>query len=108
LYGLISYAVSQRTGEIGIRMAVGAQPAHVMWLVIREGMTVVAAGLVAGVLGALAATRLLESLLFGLAPSDPMTCAAAIALLGSIALVACVIPARRATRVNPIASLRAE
>jgi predicted permease len=106
IYGVLSYSVTQRTREIGLRMALGAQPANVLSLVVREGMLVAIVGIGAGIAGALALSRLMSTMLFGVAPRDPVTLAAVAAALGAIALAACCIPARRAARVDPIVALR--
>jgi predicted permease len=108
LYGVLSYAVAQRTNELGIRIALGAQSSHVRWLVLRGGLTLVLIGVVTGLLASLAATRTASTLLFGLKPNDPLTIALATLLLIVVALVACWIPARRATRVDPLRALRYE
>jgi ABC-type antimicrobial peptide transport system permease subunit len=108
LYGLISYAVARRTAEMGIRMALGAHPASVVWLVLREGIILVLIGIAAGIPAAFAAARLIEGLLFGVAPTDPATLAGTALLMLSIAAVAAYPPARRASRVDPIAALRHE
>jgi predicted permease len=108
LYGVISYAVTQRTREIGIRVALGARPASVQRAVVLEGARLTAAGLVVGVAGALALSKLLASLLFGVTPRDPATYAAVTTLLGAVALLACWLPARRAARVDPLMAIRAE
>ncbi|HEV2299048.1 MAG TPA: ABC transporter permease [Candidatus Acidoferrales bacterium] len=108
LYGLMAYSVKQRTSEIGIRLALGAQPAHVLGLVIRQGMTLTVAGIIVGVFGALALTRLLSSLLYGVAPTDPVTLVAVSVVLVAASLLACCIPARRAMRVDPMVALRYE
>ncbi|MPZ16644.1 MAG: FtsX-like permease family protein [Luteitalea sp.] len=108
LYGLLSYAVSQRTGEIGVRMALGAAAADVLRLVIGRGMWLVALGISAGVLLALLATRLLVSQLYGVTPTDPATFMIVALILLSVALTACVLPARRAARIDPVRALRAE
>jgi putative ABC transport system permease protein len=108
IYGILAYLVTQRTREIGIRMALGARAADVLRLVLREGMAPVALGGVAGMLAAVLATRALRSMLFGVTPLDPISFAAAPALLATVALLACYLPARRATRVDPLVALREE
>ena len=108
VYGLISYSVAQRRREIGIRVALGASARQVVGPIVREGMTLALAGVVLGALGAFAATRLIESLLFGVAPTDPLTFVAVSGLLLFVAFVASYIPSRRALRVDPLAALRAE
>jgi putative ABC transport system permease protein len=108
LYGVISYSVVQRTHEIGVRMALGAQPVDVLKLVIRQGMTLTLAGLVVGIAAGTFATRVLSDMLFGVAPRDPLTFAGVPVLLLVVAFLACYIPARRATRIDPLTALRAE
>ena len=108
LYGLISYSVSQRTREVGIRMALGAQPRDVMRLVVGEGARLTLMGIAAGVLAASGLTRLMRGLLFGVSAVDPATFAAVTLLLAAVALAACYIPARRAARTSPINALRSE
>jgi putative ABC transport system permease protein len=97
IYGVISQSLASRVREIGVRMALGARPWDVQRLVLREGLTPVAAGLVVGIVGSIAAGRAVESLLFQVRPSDPATIVAVCALLGAVAVIACAIPARRAT-----------
>ncbi|HEV2491409.1 MAG TPA: ABC transporter permease [Candidatus Acidoferrales bacterium] len=108
IYGLMAYVVSQRTHEIGVRMALGAQRRDVLRLFVGDGAKLAFAGIVIGVLGALALTRLMISLLFEVKPTDPVTIAAVAILLGLVALAACYIPARRAMRVDPLVALRYE
>jgi putative ABC transport system permease protein len=108
LYGVISYTVAQRTQEIGIRMAIGAQPVDVFRMVLTQGARLAGAGIATGIAGALVATRLMESFLYGVKPSDPLTFTSVAVLLAAIALAACYIPARRATRVDPLIALRSE
>jgi putative ABC transport system permease protein len=98
----------QRTKEIGIRMALGAVQRDVLALVVRQGFTLAALGLVAGVAGALALTRLMRSLLFSVSATDPAVFFGIVALLAAIALLACYLPARRAARVDPMVALRHE
>jgi putative ABC transport system permease protein len=108
LYGVIAYSVSQRTREIGIRVALGAERKHVLSLVLNEGMLVILAGLAIGLAASLILTRFLGSLLFGVSPTDPLTFAGVAVLLAAVALVACYVPARRAMRVDPMLALRYE
>jgi putative ABC transport system permease protein len=108
LYGLVSYSVSQRTREVGIRIALGAQPRDVIRLVVGEGARLSLIGIAAGVLAALGLTRLMRSLLFGVSAVDPVTFAAVALLLALVAITASYIPARRAVRTSPINALRCE
>jgi predicted permease len=108
LYGVLAYGVRQRVQEIGIRMALGARGADVLWMILGEGMRLTFAGLAFGVAGALALTRLLSGLLFGVPPTDPLTFSSVAALLCGIAFLACWLPARLALRVDPMVALRNE
>ena len=108
LYGVISYAVAQRTREFGLRMALGASPGAIRDAVLRRGVVVAGTGLLIGVPGALALTRLMRGMLYGVGPSDPLTYVAACAVLVAVALLASWVPARRATRIQPTVALTAE
>jgi putative ABC transport system permease protein len=108
IYGVMSYDVARRTSEIGIRMALGARPADVLSAVLAQGAKLTAAGTAAGIAGALALTRYLRTLLYGVSPNDPAVLAAAAALLGVVAMLAVWLPARRATRIDPLQALRSE
>ena len=101
IYGVLAYLVAQRTREIGIRIALGSTPSGVFRLVLREGLRLVGGGLVLGLAGAFALRRALENQIHGVRSADPLVIGIVIAMLGAIALAACVLPARRATRVDP-------
>jgi len=108
LYSVLAYAVSQRTPEIGIRMALGAQPGQVVGLVMRDGLRLVIVGLVTGLAAAAGAARLIETLLFGVRPLDPLVYGAVAAGFTVVAIVACLVPSLRASRIDPLLALRAE
>ena len=108
IYGTLSYTVAQRTHEIGVRMALGAQQTDLVGMVLKHGLTLTAFGLVIGLVGAFAGTRVLTSLLFEITTLDPMTFISVSLVLGTVALLACYIPARRATRIDPMVALRCE
>jgi hypothetical protein len=108
IYGVIGYMATQRTREIGIRMALGAVPAEILRLVLAQGAWLAGLGIAAGVAGALAVTGLLSGLLFGVRPTDPATFAGTALILALVATVASLVPARRATRVDPVEALRSE
>jgi putative ABC transport system permease protein len=108
IFGVMNYSVTLRTREIGIRMALGAQPGRVLMLILRQGLVLTLIGIALGLAGALALTRLMSSLLFGVGATDPETFAAIVLLLAVVSFIACYIPARRATRVDPLIALRYE
>jgi ABC-type antimicrobial peptide transport system permease subunit len=104
----MAYAVTRRTREIGVRIALGATPAKILSLVLKQGARVTAVGVVIGIVGSLLLTRAIRSLLFGLTPTDPLTFAAVALLLIAVALLACWVPARHAAKVDPMVALRYE
>jgi predicted permease len=108
IYGVMSYAVTRRIHELGIRAALGASHGEIVGLVLRQGMKLAAIGLAGGLVAALALTRFMADLLYGVRPADPATLVAVTLLLGAIALLACYIPARRATAIDPVVALRCE
>jgi ABC-type antimicrobial peptide transport system permease subunit len=108
VYGVLAYSVNQRTREIGLRMALGAQQAGVLRWIVGQGMLVAAAGIGIGLAGAFALSRLLASLLFGIQPRDPLTFTSVAVVLTAVAFAACLVPAIRASRVDPIVALRDE
>jgi putative ABC transport system permease protein len=108
VYGVVSYAAMQRTHEIGVRLALGAQRGDVMRLVLGHGARLAVIGMVLGVVGSLAASRLLSSLLFGVSAKDPITLVIVSSVLAAVALLACYLPARRAMKVDPLEALRYE
>jgi ABC-type antimicrobial peptide transport system permease subunit len=108
LYGVMSYGVARRTNEIGIRMALGARGRSVLWLVLREALTLVVIGLMVGVGASLLVTKTAKTLLYELKPNDPLTIALATLLLALVAVLAGYLPARRASRVDPMVALREE
>jgi predicted permease len=106
IYGVLSYMVGQRTKEIGVRMALGAQKFDVLRMVMKDGARMALVGILVGLMGALALTRLMGTMLYGVRPTDPLTFVSVAVLLGCIAMLACYLPAKRAMKVNPIEALR--
>lgn len=108
LYGIIAYTVTQRTQEIGVRVALGADPGSVVRLVAAEGFRLTAAGMIGGTVAAVAVSRTMRSLLFGVSPADPLTYAAVLAIFAATSCAALIVPARLSLRVDPLTALRAE
>jgi putative ABC transport system permease protein len=108
LYGVTAYLVSQRTHEIGVRIALGAPPVRILMLVLRESTVLIGAGILLGLAGAMGLTRIVSTLLFEIKPTDPATCLVVSSLMLAVGLLACYIPARRATKVDPMVALRYE
>lgn len=108
LYGVMAYAVARRTNEIGIRIALGARGADVIWMILKKMFLLVGAGIAIGLPVALACPRLVESMLYGLSTADPVTITSAIFVMGTVALLATFLPARRASKIDPMVALRYE
>jgi putative ABC transport system permease protein len=108
IYGVMSYSVTQRTRELGLRMALGAQVRDTLLLVVSKSMALVAAGVIIGLTGAVGVTRLMSGMLFGVSPVDPLIFGAVAVVLAGTALLACLLPALRATRIDPVEALRVE
>ena len=108
LYGITAYGLARRTHELGLRMALGARRGHILWLVLRETLQILVLGSAAGVAGALASTQFVSSLLYGVKPTDPFAFLGAIVLLNAAALAAAFLPARRASRIDPMRALRCD
>jgi putative ABC transport system permease protein len=108
IYGVLAYSVNRRTREIGVRMALGAQRERVLQMILRDGIRAVVPGILGGVVGALLLSRLMAGLLYGIEPTDPVTFAAVIVVLSLVTLAASLVPARRATKVDPMVAIRAE
>jgi ABC-type antimicrobial peptide transport system permease subunit len=108
IYGVISYIVTQRTGEIGVRLAMGAEPRSVAGMILRQGSMVTLLGITVGLIAALAGSQLIQSLLYGVSPRDPIVFSLTTIVLLVIALLACWLPARRAARLSPLEALRTE
>jgi ABC-type antimicrobial peptide transport system permease subunit len=108
IYGVMAYAISQRTGEIGLRMALGARRSDILRIVLSEAGLIVVAGVGAGLMGSLVLTRFLQTLLFDIKPTDPLTFGTLTILLAGVALLASFIPARKASRIDPLVALRHE
>ena len=108
IYGVMSYIVTQRTSEIGVRLALGAEPATVARMIVRQGGVVAVGGIAVGLTAALAGSRVIESLLYGVSPRDPLVFSATACLLLGVALVACWLPARRAAKLSPLEALGGE
>jgi putative ABC transport system permease protein len=108
IYGVLAYSVNRRTREIGVRMALGAERGRVLGMILGDGMRAVLPGIGAGVIGALLLSRLISGLLYGVAPSDPVTFVAVVVVIVLVTLAASLVPARRATKVDPMVAIRAQ